>query len=159
MAALSHLAMGTPYGANFIPSGMGKSTARKFIPDFLSWFDKRYFNEWVAVGDSVLEIEAMEQPFRMCGLPGCIAGMDGVHVAWDNCPAPQKGRSTSYKGYTTLGFNVCCTHNKRIISVAGPFFGANIDKKNVRRDNFMDMIREKRLSSRISTSRCLTRTV
>ena len=110
MTALSHLAMGTPYGPNFIPSGVGQSTARTFTPEFLRWFDKTNFNEWVMVGDTMDAIDAMEKPFRMCGMLGCIASMDGVHVAWDKCPAPHKGRSTNYNGYTTLSFNVCCTH-------------------------------------------------
>ena len=106
MVALRTLALGTPMQAHGLESGLGQSTAQAFVPEFFAWFVEFYFDTWVARPMDPDTLEAMERPFAKCGLPGCIASMDGVHVAWDRCPATLAGRSTGWKGYTSLAFNV-----------------------------------------------------
>ena len=80
MCFLRYLALGTPIHAHKFESEVGKSTSKKFFHHFLNWFVEHYYDEWVRMPKTEDEIEVVERPYSMAGLPGCFCSMDGVHV-------------------------------------------------------------------------------
>ena len=102
---------------------------------------ENYGDKWLAIPANEDDLERLERPYAFQGLPGCIGSMDGVHVAWDNCPAPRRGDAAGKEGYPTVVFNVVTSHTRRIISVAGPFDGARNDKTIVRVDDIVSKVR------------------
>eukprot|EP00951_Prasinocladus_malaysianus_P026800 scaffold238804_cov24-Prasinocladus_malaysianus.AAC.1 len=141
LAALRCLALGTSFDAHSKESGIGKSTLRNFVPRFYKWFDLEYNAQWLQIPTTEDELEELQRPFAEQGLPGCICSMDGVHIAWDNCPAPDTGKAKGKEHYTTVVFNVCSSHTRRILHVSGPFYGTVNDKSMVRVDHFVDQVR------------------
>ncbi len=98
MCFLRHLALGTPIHAHKFESGAGKPTTRKFFHQFLNWFVETYHDDWVRMPQTEDEIEELEHPYSMAGLPGRFCSMDDVHVAWDRCSSPQAPTAKGAKG-------------------------------------------------------------
>jgi hypothetical protein len=59
---------------------------------------------------------------------------DGVHLAWDNCPAPFLPLYKGKEGFPTLAFNVTVDHTRRVLAVHGAYLGARNDKTIARTD-------------------------
>ena len=114
---------------------------RTFFHKFVAWFVERYYDTWVKWPETEDELRHCEQLYARQGLPGCIASMDGVHLAWDNTPAPASAQHRGKEGYPTLVFNVCVSHTRRILNVAGAFPGARNDKTTVKVDTFVRAVR------------------
>ena len=82
-----------------------------------------------------------ELVYSLLGLPGCIASMDGVHLAWDNCPSPYLPLYKGKEGYPTVAYNVTVDHARRIMAVHGAFPGARNDKAIARTDPAVRAVR------------------
>jgi hypothetical protein len=67
--------------------------------------------------------------------------MDGVHFAWDSCPAPSVPAYTWEENYPTFVYNVTCDHARRVMYVHGPFPGARNDKNIARTDHAVRAVR------------------
>ena len=67
--------------------------------------------------------------YARIGFPGAICSFDGVHVAWDRCPASQDAVHRGKEGYPSRVFNVAVSNSKKILSWgACSFPGARNDK-------------------------------
>ena len=141
MCFLRCLALGTPIDAHKFEYGVGRSTTRKFFHQFLNWFVEDFYEEWVRMLETEDDIEDLERPYSMAGLPGCFCSIDGVHVAWDRCKSPEAPIAKGAKGYPFVVFTVCSSNTRRILSVQGPWFGATNDKTTVRQDHFVQAVR------------------
>lgn len=83
----------------------------------------------------------MAHLFKVLGLPGCVSSMDGVHLAWDNCPARYTFLYKGKEGYPTVAFNVHCDHIGRVLAVNGPHPGGRNDKTMARLDEMLVAVR------------------
>ena len=144
-ASLRYLALGCHVEANEEGAALGRSTLSHFQPRWLQWVVDTYSDEWIRPPRTVEELIREERKFRMCGLPGCIASMDGVHCPWDRCQSQERYNYVGKEGYPTVAWNVCVSHSKMILSVHGPFGGNKIDKTMVRSDRFIRSLIEDRL--------------
>jgi hypothetical protein len=86
-----------------------------------------------------MEQHAMETIFNRCGLHGCIASMDGVHVELGCAPARDKHLYVGKEGYPTVAFNVCVGHNLYIYRCSHAQYGARNDKTMATMDNYLKM--------------------
>ena len=82
----------------------------------------------------------METIFNRCGLPGCVASMDGVHVELGCAPARDKHLYVGKEGYPTVAFNVCVGHNLYIYSCSQAHYGARNDKTMATMDKYLKMV-------------------
>ena len=80
-------------------------------------------------------------PYCVLGLNGAIGSTDVVHIHWAMCPAALKTLHAGKEGYTSLAFNVTCTHDGRAIHVVPGVYGACNDKTIVRFDEFINQLR------------------
>lgn len=88
------------------------------------------------------EIAPAELVYNLLGLHGYRGSMDGVHLAWDNCPAQNLSNYKGKEGYPTVAYNVTCDHSKRVLSVHGAFPGSRNDKSIAVTDPAIAMAKE-----------------
>jgi hypothetical protein len=124
LAVLRVLALGCAIEAVEEASGISRPVLNMFIHKWLDWFVKHYAPIHMPGLNDPEEVAKAERTFACCGLPGCVTSMDGVHIAWERCPATKRPMYSGKEGYPTVAFNVHVTHNKKIVSVSGPYPGA-----------------------------------
>lgn len=118
-AYFRYLATGAQVDAHEESSGCARTTLQKFFPAFGNYFVEKYYDVWVRMPETEEELRRLEKPFRLCGLPGCVTSMDGVHVCWDRCPSSLRPDHTGKEGYPTLAWNVNVSHNGKIQNCHG----------------------------------------
>ena len=85
----------------------------------MSWFVDEYDKKWLKIPESFRQLYVAEDIFARCGILGCVASMDVVHVELGACPARDKRLYVGKEGYPTLGFIVCVGHNLHVERVFG----------------------------------------
>jgi len=129
-------------------SGISREKLQKFFPKFGDWFVSRFYDEWIKAPSTVAELQVLEKPYRLAGVPGTVCSQDAVHVAWDRCPSSLRADHTGKENYPTLAWNFCVAHTTKILSIhghkhlpgaphtdwEGDFKGATNDKTIVRTD-------------------------
>jgi hypothetical protein len=107
----------------------------------LSWVATDLYSEYVYPPETKEEIAQAMGPFFALAMNGATGSMDGVHAAWGACPHDDLIHFRNHKGYNSILYNVSCTHDGRIMSVAGGAPGRNNDKFVVKRDLFAQLLR------------------
>jgi hypothetical protein len=108
---------------------------------WVDWFLKEHYDVWVRPPQTLMELNTMETIFSRCGLPGCVASMDGVHVELGCAPARDRHLYVGKEGYPTVAFNVCVGHNLHIYSCSQAHYGARNDKTMATLDGYLKMVR------------------
>jgi hypothetical protein len=96
------------------------------------------------------KLESVETLHSSVGLRGCVGSMDGVHFAWDNCPAPSAPAYKGKENYPTVVYNVTCDHARRVMSVYGSFPGVRNDKNIARTYHAVRAVRYNKMYFRFS---------
>jgi len=148
LACLRIVGRGLDYDTVAWESGLSESLIKKFFPTFVRWLGVEVYADEVTVpsGES---LQHALKVYRIHGYPGCMCSVDGVHVAWDCCPAGSRWEYTGKEGYPTLAFNVCVTHTREIIHVSGPVSGKTNDLTQARYDEFLTKLRLNQVSPNI----------
>ena len=133
MGALKIMAVGCPISSVSLECGVSNGQLNPFFHAFTNWMVATYYDKYVYLPDKD-ELPLCEQVYRLLGLPGCFASMDGVHLAWDNCPAPLMPLYKGKEQYPTVAHNVTSNHARRIMCVNGPYPGSKNDKTMARMD-------------------------
>ena len=113
---------------------------RVFIKEFITWFGTRIFSEQVQLPDAH-QLKHSLEVFRKLGTPGALGESDGVHLAWDACPADSRAKCTGKEQYPTVAFNVTCLASREIIFVSEWCGGATNDKTQARHDQLFAKLR------------------
>jgi len=120
------------------------SEVRKFFYVFLNAIvDMK--DEYVCMPTNLAELNRVSKCYDMVGLPGCMGSIDVVHVKWANCPAGDFNRAKGKETFPSLGFECITDFNRRVLSIYGPHFGSRNDMDIVKTDEYVDMLRSKRL--------------
>ena len=128
-------------GRNYITAsirellGAAKTTINDFFKLFLVGYSRAFYKKYVFVPDE-LGLNEVEKVHRYMGLPGCIGSMDITHVQWGACPSALRHHCMGRNGYSTLGFNFICSHNRRIQYTSKAFYGATNDITITYNDNY-----------------------
>lgn len=115
LGGLRHLGRGLCFGDIAEVSGVSETTMRAFALDFFDIIATHLYPAHVRIPDSQEEISRTVLVYTRMGLPGAIGSMDGVHLAWDKCPAAERTLHTGKESYPTLAFNVTVRHDRRIL--------------------------------------------
>ena len=140
LAALRILGRGLDYDTVAWESGISESLIKKFFPPFMLWMATHVFAAEVRLPQGQ-ELKDALHVYQQLGLPGCVCSVDGVHVAWDACPASDRNLHVGKEGYPTKAFNVCVLHTREIIHVAGPVAGATNDLTQAAYDDFLQQLK------------------
>lgn len=141
-SCLRYLALGCPVEANEEAASLSRSTMQIFHCRFMEWAVGKWEEEWIRGPQTPEEVAKEEKKFRLCGLPGCIASMDGVHCPWDRSPSQEKYVYVGKEGYPTVAWNVCASHSKVVMHVNDAFGGNKNDKTMVQTDWFVEQMLE-----------------
>lgn len=141
LAALRVLALGCPVDGVVLESGVSQPVLQRFIHRFMQFMVDTFYSRHVRMHDSVAEMDVCEAVYSCLGLPGCVGSMDGVHLAWDNCPSPFLPLYKGKEGFPTLAYNVTVDHTKRVLAVHGAYPGARNDKTIARTDPAVRAVR------------------
>ena len=128
LAVLRQLALGVPLDGVVDSARMGRSTLDTFYMQWIDWFVREYYDEWVSMPTTEEEIEKLEAIFKPLGLGGCVFSMDAVHIPHFRCESGLRTHYTGKEGYPTLVFNCHCSHNLRILYIGRAEPGARNDK-------------------------------
>ena len=134
LASLRVMALGCPMDGVSLESGVSQTSLQRFFHPFMQFMVDKYFATHVRMPETTRELDLNETVYSCLGLPGCIGSMDGVHLAWDNCPAPFMPLYKGKEGYPTVAYNVTVDHSKRVMAVHGAFPGARNDRTIARTD-------------------------
>jgi hypothetical protein len=141
LSVLRHLAKGHDPDTLEDAASISASTIKKFIPEFLSWFQDTFYAELVRLPEGD-ELRASLSTYARLGVPGAYCEADGTHLAWDSCPAAHHARYTGKEGYPTIAFNVSVLHNRRVIYVAPWCAGGVNDQTQARHDELFTKMRD-----------------
>ena len=121
-------------------SDMDANTFRRFAKKLNNWLVMNEYHKHVHMpaGDDIPRVMAK---FQKLGFPGAITTADGVHVAWENCPASERHLNTGKEGYPTRVFNCCVGPNREFTHVHGSHPGARNDKTIARFDPVFSALR------------------
>ena len=139
------MALGVPFEGVRAESGISRTRMNFFYHEFTRWMSDAYYSEAVRPPQTIEEVKRAESVYSKLGLPGCVSSMDGVHLAWDNCPSERYNIYKGKEGYPTVSFNVHCDHSTRIFSIHGPHAGSRNDKAMVRLDAMASAVKNKSL--------------
>ena len=142
LACLRFLATGMSFASLQLECGVSKAVLSKFYDQWTSWLVETQYDKYICIPQSHQEIDRIQQIFCKLGLPGCCSSMDGVHVAWDNCPERYRFNYIGKEGYPTLAWNVHSDHLGRILHVNGPHAGGRNDKTMARLDSMLKAVKE-----------------
>jgi hypothetical protein len=146
------MALGVSFKAAELESGVSEPVINRFYTAWTAWLVETKYESIVRPQQTIDELSRTHGVFEALGLPGCISSMDGVHVAWDNCPSRYVHLFKGKEGYPTVAFNVHCDHVGRVLAVNGPHPGARNDKNMARLDDMLKAVRESPLFSTFSFS-------
>lgn len=136
LAVLRILGRGLDYDTVSMESGLSEPLVANCFRDIVCWLATDVYDDEVKLPSGDELTKALEV-FEKLGFPGAVCSVDGVHLAWDACPAEDRALHAGKEGYPTLAFNVCVLHTREIIHVAGPMPGATNDKTQARYDEFI----------------------
>ncbi len=142
LGCLRFLATGMSFGSLQLECGVSKGVLSPFYDQWTSWLIETQFDKYISIPQSHQEIDRIQGIFSKLGIPGCCSSMDGVHVAWDNCPERYRFNYIGKEGYPTLAWNVHCDHLGRILHVNGPHAGGRNDKTMARLDAMLKAVKE-----------------
>ena len=86
LGVLRILGRGTCFDGIKELSGIGESTMQEFFHRFCRIFAKEIYPLHVYTPQTKEEVVEMVTPYAFLGMPGCLASMDVVHLAWGMCP-------------------------------------------------------------------------
>jgi hypothetical protein len=86
LGCLRRLAIGCPYDQLFADTEVAPGVHRRFFKAWLPWMLETYYDKNVRMPSTEKELRAAEHVYNLCGLPGCVTSMDGVHVEWNRAP-------------------------------------------------------------------------
>ena len=123
----------------------------RFYYAWIAWFAETQFVKHVYPPRTPEEIRVAMERYAKVGLPGSIAGVDGVHAFWDKCPASMYALCKGKERRPTVMFNVSSGLNTEVYAMYGPDFGARNDKTAARMDSFMVAIHRGELYADVTT--------
>jgi Plant transposon protein len=85
--------------------------------------------------------------YKLLGFPGAVGSFDVVHVWWNKCPASLRAACKGKEHYTSLGYQMTCSHTKEIHSCTIENYGADNDKSVVKFDAYVMDVHEGKLFS------------
>lgn len=100
-----------------------------------------FFTEFIRLPQTKAEISKAMGPYLALGLNSTIGSVDGIHFTWGMCPKADALRFTGKDKVPTVAYNVICTHDGRVISVAGGAAGRMNDKFLARVDQAIEELR------------------
>jgi hypothetical protein len=111
---------------------MSTSKVCTFFFKFLgAMYDMR--DDHIKLHTNVAELDSVTRYYKFVGLPGCVGLMDVLHIKWNNCPTGDHNRAKGKEAYPSLGFQCITNYNSCILGIFGPMFGAQNDKKLIKR--------------------------
>jgi hypothetical protein len=125
-------------------SGISESTMQRFFHRFCRIFVANFWDDFVKKPD-VATLDAILEVYARLGLPGCIGSIDCVHLRWDMCPVSWTNICQGKEGYPSLVFEICCSHNRKILSCTNYFWGTINDKTIVKYDDYVMAVKEGRI--------------
>lgn len=144
LSTLRILGRGVCFDNNFDGSTMEPETVRVAFHSVCYVFKKYLFREYVVPEDGE-ELRHTLSVYKRIGFPGAVASFDVVHVWWNKTPASLRSSCKGKENYTSIGYEVACTHTKKATSVMDGSYGADNDKSTVRYDNYVMDIHEERM--------------
>ena len=147
LAALRHLGTGACLESLEDACFISTTALRAFVPPFIKWLGTVLFKEQVTLPESE-DLDHSLRVFESLGFPGAYCSSDGVHCAWDACPALWHARFKGKEHYPTLAWNVSVLHSRLIIHVADWNAGAVNDMTQARHDNLFQALHSNRFMSR-----------
>ena len=142
LACLRFLATGMSFAALQLECGVSKGVLSPFYDQWTSWLIETQYDKYISIPETHAEIDRIQHIFSKLGIPGCCSSMDGVHVAWDNCPTRYRFNYIGKEGYPTLAWNVHGDHLGRILHVNGPHAGGRNDKTMARLDTMLKAVKK-----------------
>ncbi|XRB22065.1 hypothetical protein RI054_29g119150 [Pseudoscourfieldia marina] len=109
---------------------MGYNTLNTFVNNFVVWAGDRLNDEPTRafVPGWEFSVEDAEEVYSRLGFPGAIGCMDVIHVAWMNCPAPDRAAFTGKEGFPTIALNVVSGPRRSCTFIGDAQPGARNDK-------------------------------
>ena len=103
---------------------------------FLSWLSKMssISKEYIYLPTNDEQFEFVVGEYSERGLPGCVGGLDVVHIGWDKCPHQFFNMYKGKEGFPSIAYEVICSSRKFIQSVSVRHPGTRNDKHIVRTD-------------------------
>ena len=140
LAALRCLAKGVDVEDVEDAAYISATTLHHFVPAFLKWIADTIYPRVVRLPEGE-HLEKSLQVYEKLGHPGCCTTTDGVHLAWNACPAKDMPLFRGKEGYPTLAFNVSVLPSTEIIHVADWMPGAKNDKTQAVHDELFHKLR------------------
>ena len=110
---------------------------QSFFHEFITWFSGKqseFAKKYLRFPQTDEEISHVTSFYEKIGIPGTAGSVDCVHIYWDMCPAGHRADCKGKEKTTTGVFQVISSHTKKILGVAGPYFGTWNDKTIARLD-------------------------
>lgn len=126
------------------------------LPDFTHVSEpshRAFFKRFVEVGSTIMldmfvvppktaeELKAANLPFKMAGLPGCIACADGVRIRGWAISHSLEHLNIGKEGVPVKSFHAVVGFDRIFYSMTKSFFGNTPDSVMARRDPFLKMVR------------------
>ena len=109
--------------------GAAKKTINDFSKLFLVNYLRVFYKKYLYIPDELVGLNEVEKVYRYyMGLPGCLGSMDVTHVQWGACPSELRHHCVGRYGYSTLGSNFICSHNRRVLYVSFTEIGFNTSR-------------------------------
>ncbi|XRB22328.1 DDE Tnp4 domain-containing protein [Pseudoscourfieldia marina] len=130
LGALAYLKTGASVRAISTEYGMGYNTLNTFVSNFVVWAGDRLNDEPTRafVPGWEFSVEDAEEVYSRLGFPGAMGCMDVIHVAWNNCPAPDRAAFTGKEGFPTIALNVVSGPRRSCTFIGDAQPGARNDK-------------------------------
>lgn len=134
-------------GRNLFPDdvhdlcGVSETKIRNYFRDFVMIYGSYLFKKLVKAPspNDMDELNKCMYPYKIVGLPGCIASVDCVHVQWE---APNFLKHSCANGrfggkLKTMVFQVAVSNDRKILSATQAFYGTMNDTVVARYDSFV----------------------
>ena len=143
LGSLRILASGCAFDLIEELTAVAEETLRRFFHDkFCRWGDLQS-SIYIKMPHDQESMERVARQYEECGLPGCAASVDCVHLVWDRCRASVRSLCLNGKEKCpTLVFQVAGSHTRRVLHVSQYFWGTLNDKTIARIDKLFNLFRE-----------------
>ena len=140
LAALRCLAKGVDVEEVEDGAQISQYTLALFVPAFVQWLSEVVGAREIRLpkGD---HLDRSLHVYARLGYPGAYCETDGVHLAWDSCPAAHHALFNGKESYPTVAFNVSVLHSTEVIYIAPWCAGAKNDKTQAQHDYLFQRLR------------------
>ena len=116
---------------------VAKETHRRFFQEMFCRWNDLESKEYIKFSTDAVAMNCVARQYKECGLAGCAASIDHVHVVWDRCPASTQSLCENGKEKApTLAVQVAGYH---MSNVSLFFWGTTNDKTITRIDRLFDL--------------------